>query len=185
MPTDVIEPGDATAPHTYYGHDATGKVTRIVSAPPGLTSANCPTTGTLAKGCRALEITYGLGGAGVPTGRVASVSATLWNPATSTVTSTVEQTYTYDPAGRLATATDARTGLTTSYTWDGTSHPDRLDHPTPAWPPTGSATPPPGPGPSSHQVTRDPASAGGATATLASYISTGSTRPPPPPACPT
>jgi large repetitive protein len=135
VPVSVNEPGQVGA--TTYGHDATGRVTRIVAAVPpnGATppaaAVACPTTGTLVKGCRALDIVYATSTTatsttpGDYTGRVKTVTATLWDPAASggagAMATTTVATYKYDTSGRLVNVTDPRTALGTDYTWDGTS----------------------------------------------------------------
>jgi RHS repeat-associated protein len=128
-PATISEPGTVGA--TTFGHDlATGRVTRIVApVPDGMAGTSCPTAGALVKGCRALDITYATATTAtstVPgdfTGRVKSVSATLWNPDTAGMATTVVAQYTYDDVGRLRSVVDPRTtpALGTSYTWHGTS----------------------------------------------------------------
>ena len=174
VPTDVIEPGTTDQPHTWYGHDAAGRITRIVSAPTGLTATNCPLTGTLARGCRALDITYATTTTATATapgdiaGQVKSATTWLWDPATSSMVSTAVASFTYDSTKRLVTATDVRANLTTSYGWDGTS--TRI-----------AAITPPGLAPTMYsydtasaprvkQVTRGPAFAGGANTALSSFV---------------
>jgi hypothetical protein len=133
VPVSVNEPGQVGS--TTYGHDPTGRVTRIVAAVPpngpdpvtATAAVTCPTQGTLAKGCRALDITHATATTAtttVPgdyTGRVKQVTATLWDPATSAMTTTTVATYKYDTSGRLVSVTDPRTSLGTDYTWDGDS----------------------------------------------------------------
>ena len=104
---------------TSYVWDAQGRVTRILApAPEGV---NCPSTGTVStKGCRVMDITYGTttGGTDVA-GQVKSISATLWDPATSAMKTTVVASYAYDPTTkRLTSVNDPRTGLKTTYTYD-------------------------------------------------------------------
>ena len=89
-PVSVNEPGQVGS--TTYGHDATGRVTRIVAAVPPTAATPpapavvCPTSGTLVKGCRALDISYATATTatsttpGDYTGRVKQVTATLWDP---------------------------------------------------------------------------------------------------------
>jgi YD repeat-containing protein len=126
-PATITEPGVNGA--TTFGHDPTsGRVTRIVApVPDGMAGTSCPTAGTLVKGCRALDITYAAtttATSTVPgdfTGRVKSVSATLWNPTTTAMATTVVAQYTYDATGRLVSVVDPRSNLGTAYTWHGTS----------------------------------------------------------------
>ncbi len=134
-PVSVNEPGQVGS--TTYGHDATGRVTRIVAAvPPNAATPPapavlCPTSGALVKGCRALDLSYATATTatsttpGDYTGRVRQVTATLWDPEANAgagaMSTTVVATYAYDTSGRLVTVTDPRTNLGTEYTWDGAS----------------------------------------------------------------
>ncbi|MBL8932398.1 MAG: RHS repeat protein [Kineosporiaceae bacterium] len=117
-PVSVTEPGAVV---TTFAADSGGRVTRMVSAAPGLDCA------TLVKGCRAVDIAYATtttataGSPGNYTGRVSSLSATLWNPTASAMATTVVAAYAYDTAGRLVRVRDPRTGLGTDYGWDGAS----------------------------------------------------------------
>lgn len=184
-PMSVTDPG-SDAGRTLYGRDSSGKVTRIVSIPAGTSTSDCPTTGTasqsgtrtaissLAKGCRALDINYANSTTatsttpGNITGQVSSIQAVMWNG--TAMAATTVATYTYDSAKRLVSATDSRAGLTTTYGWHTNS--TRL-----------ASIAPPGLAayrftydsagatyPRLQRVTRDPATAGGSTATLASYV---------------
>jgi RHS repeat-associated protein len=164
----VSEPGQAGK--SSFTIDGAGRVTRIVAAaPPGLAQASCPTSGTLAVGCRAVDITYGDGTsatANTPAGQVWKVTAWLYDPATSRETSTVVATYLYDGSKRLVQVSDPRTGLATAYTWDGAS--TRLASVTAAGQAAyrfsyDTAT-------KVKQVTRDPASTGGASSTVFSVV---------------
>lgn len=124
-PDTISEPGQSGK--TTFGHDpTTGRVTRIVApVPDGMTGTSCPTTGTLVKGCRALDITYATATTATSTvpgdyaGRVKSVTAQLWDPASSTMKATIVASYSYDSSGRLVKVTDPRSGLGTTYTWSG------------------------------------------------------------------
>ncbi|MCE1179925.1 MAG: hypothetical protein LWW86_12985 [Micrococcales bacterium] len=123
-PATISEPGQAGA--TTFGHDTTGRVTRIVApVPDGMAGTSCPTSGALSKGCRALDITYATSTTatsttpGDYTGRVKTVTAQLWNPAASAMAATPVATYQYDSSGRLVKVTDPRSGLGTTYTWSG------------------------------------------------------------------
>lgn len=184
-PLSVTDPG-SNAGRTLYGRDSTGKVTRIVSIPAGMSTSDCPTTGTasqsgtrtaissLAKGCRALDINYATSTtatASTPgniTGQVSSIQAVMWNG--TAMAATTVATYTYDSAKRLVSAADSRAGLTTTYGWHTNS--TRLASITPpglaayrfTYDSTGATYP------RLQRVTRDPATAGGSTATLASYV---------------
>ena len=131
VPVSVNEPGQVGS--TTYGHDATGRVTRIVAAVPpnGATppaaAVTCPASGALVKGCRGLDITYAATTTatsttpGDYTGRVKNVTATLWDPATSAMSTTPVATYKYDTSWRLVNVTDPRAAMGTDYTWDGSS----------------------------------------------------------------
>ena len=175
-PLSVKEPGQSGT--TTYGHDpATGRVTRIVAAvPAGIDPATCPTAGAMAKGCRALEITYATAttaAAGAPgdvAGQVKSVAAVLWDPASSAMKTTTVATYSYDENKRLVRVADPRTGLATGYSWVGGS--TRLASITPAGQApfriSYDAVVPNQPRVA--QVTRDPATAGGASSALASFV---------------
>lgn len=134
-PVSVNEPGQVGS--TTYGHDGTGRVLRIVAAvppnaaTPPVPAVVCPTSGSLVKGCRALDLSYATATTAtstVPgdyTGRVKQVTATLWDPEANSgvgaMSTTVVATYAYDTSGRLVTVTDPRTNLGTAYTWDGAS----------------------------------------------------------------
>lgn len=96
---------------TTYSANSLGQVTRILSpVPAGVT---CPASGALVAGCRALALSYGTSGS-----NNRRLTAVHWvNGAASTPVAS----YTYDATGRLSAVTDARTGLVTSYAYDGTS----------------------------------------------------------------
>lgn len=122
----ISEPGLTTG--TKFGHTPDGRVSRIVAAvPAGVNPNGCPTSGAMVKGCRALDITYATSttatssSPGDYTGQVASISAILWDPATSSMKTTTVADYAYDTAGRLLSVVDPRTNLGTTYTWDDTS----------------------------------------------------------------
>ncbi|RYG76129.1 hypothetical protein EU513_13845 [Yimella sp. RIT 621] len=123
-PHSVTEPGAAGT--TTFTRDSAGRPTRITSGlPDGFTATDCPATGLGRAGCRYLDISYGTTNAGTDaapgerSGQVKTVSGVVWDPAASGMVSTVMASYAYDGSGRLVRATDARTGLVTSYTWDG------------------------------------------------------------------
>lgn len=123
--TGVQQPGDPSA--TSYSYDGQGRVTRILApVPAGVT---CPATGPLPAGCRALAITYAATTTATSTtpgdyAGQASKITTLVGTGTGTnasTNSTIVATYAYDTTGRLASVTDPRTNLTTSYGYDGTT----------------------------------------------------------------
>ncbi|MCL6424344.1 DNRLRE domain-containing protein [Brachybacterium sp. JHP9] len=120
-PLEIAEPGQVGK--TTFGHDAnTGAVTRIVAPlPDGLEGTACATAGQLAPGCRALDLTYisVTGPDGKAAQRVSQISAVMFNPATGAVESKPITSYTYDSLSRLSVVTDVRSGLKTTYTWEG------------------------------------------------------------------
>lgn len=162
--TGVAEPGAAGT--TTYTRDAGGKVTRILSGlPDGYTATDCPGTGALTKpGCRALDLAYN------STGQVTGITATLWDPTSSAMKTTPVASYSYDSSKRLIKEADPRTGLATQYGWDGSS--TRLASVTPAGLAAyritydGAATA----GGRVKQITRDPATTGGAASALFSFV---------------
>lgn len=175
VPLQVAEPG--TAGTTTYARDAAGRVIRILGGlPDGFTAADCPTTGGMQPGCRALTVTYATtttASGAIPgdiSGQVKQVSAVLWDPATSTMKTTPIATYIYDSSKRLVKVTDPRTNLATQYGWDGAT--TRLASITPpgqaAYRITydGAATA----GGRVKQITRDAPEAGASAAALASFV---------------
>lgn len=129
-PSSVTEPADTLTAHTYLYPDSSGRVGRVVDVPIGRVSNDCPNAATWVvdathnpQGCSALDVTYGATGATAPDapGQVKSITARIWNPDTLAVDSTPMATYQYDSARRLVAVTDARTTLTTRYSWDGAS----------------------------------------------------------------
>ncbi|MFC7500471.1 DNRLRE domain-containing protein, partial [Nocardioides sp. GCM10030258] len=112
-PASVEEAGQVGT--TTYSADAQGRVTRILSPVPG--SVTCAAAGTptdvLVAGCHALTLTYGTSGA--ENNRLTEVRA-IHGTANTLVVS-----YDYDTDGRLIGVTDERTGLTTTYGYEGTS----------------------------------------------------------------
>ncbi|WP_261558306.1 DNRLRE domain-containing protein, partial [Frankia tisae] len=115
--SQVIEPGSNTT--STYTTDAAGRVTRILApVPAGVSCA------TLVAGCRALSLTYATSttatGTGTDpatwgsyTGRVSGMAMALNGAAPVNVAA-----YAYDSAGRLRSAKDPRTNLTTTYSYD-------------------------------------------------------------------
>lgn len=113
VPESVQDPTTAgAAGRTTFTHDSDGRVTRILSpVPDGVT---CPTVASgdpLAAGCHALALTYG--DSGNSTDRLTAIHVVHG------ATSTLVTSYSYDAHGRLTGVSDERTGLTTTYTWDG------------------------------------------------------------------
>ncbi len=145
----------ATNETSTLAYDGAGRVSAIVAALPDGVSSCAP--GTPAKGCRVLKLSYTSGGL------LETVKAQVNLDADRTLAS-----YSYDGQGRLATVTDSRSGLVTSYTYTGTGPDLRL-----------ATVTPPGLAPFTFaygdgklvKVTRpNPASAGGGTAQLAAYV---------------
>ncbi len=98
-----------------YLRDALGRVTHIVAASPGLTSEcvlpSTPST-PWAVGCRVLHLVYGPASGGSSAERLKNIYAVLGDGPERLVAS-----YAYDSTARLASATDALTGLATQYTY--------------------------------------------------------------------
>ncbi|CUU54840.1 RHS repeat-associated core domain-containing protein [Parafrankia irregularis] len=115
--SQVIEPGTNTT--STFTTDSSGRTTRILApVPAGVTCT------TLVAGCRALTIGYAASttatGTGTDpatwgdyTGRLTSVAMSLNGDAPVNVAA-----YAYDSAGKLRSAKDPRTGLTTTYAYD-------------------------------------------------------------------
>ena len=122
-PASIAEPGQGGA--TTFGHNpTTGVVTRIVAPlPDGLSGTACPTSGTLQPGCRAIDLTYitVTDPNGKQAQRLSQVSAVMFDATTGTMKTAPVTSYTYDSSTRLTKVTDVRSGLSTSYTWDGTT----------------------------------------------------------------
>ncbi|WP_182049971.1 DUF6531 domain-containing protein [Changpingibacter yushuensis] len=174
-PSSVIEPGSAGA--TTFTRDNAGRITRILApVPPGV---DC-SSGALGVGCRALNISYASAttatatNAGDITGQVRAIDYVAWDPATSAMASTPVATYLYDVEERLVKVTDPRTGLATSYGYEGSSASEQ--------PLLRSVTPSGLAGfaldfgqasqdkQSLLSVSRDPATAGGAKHTLSRFV---------------
>ena len=106
----IVEPGSNTT--TTYSYNAAGLVTRILApVPAGVSCASPDATA----GCRSLVLgytTFTLNGASVT--RLASVTASIPGAANPSV---ALETYGYNAAGYLTSATDARTGLVESYSY--------------------------------------------------------------------
>ncbi|WP_182920440.1 DNRLRE domain-containing protein [Nocardioides cavernaquae] len=174
-PESVTEPGSGTT--TYTRDPSSGRVTRILAPVPPAVTCTGAVGSPMAKGCRALDITYATtttatsSTPGDVAGQVKKISLNIFNPAVGGSTTALIDvaTYKYDDQHRLVTVTDPRPtpALTTSYAYDSS---DRLTSLTPAGlapynleyagTPTKLA-----------RVKRDnPASAGGGTATLATVL---------------
>ncbi|MCW2899594.1 MAG: hypothetical protein JWO67_1859, partial [Streptosporangiaceae bacterium] len=165
---------------TTYGWDSAGRVTRIVAPVPpvaaGQPAISCPTAGALVVGCRALDITYATTttatatASGDYTGQVKAINLEIFDPASGPHGAMVSQpvaTYTYDTTGRLSTVTDPRAALTTTYGYGSTG---LLTSMKPAGLAPYRFAYTAGSAPKLAAVTRDPASEGGATSTLSSYV---------------
>lgn len=125
----VAEAGGATTTMTI--DQATGRVTRILAPlPDGMTATDCPDTGTVKAGCRALRLVYG------STGQLTQVNLEAWAPEKLTVTDCAGGTtsvaagtmasipvacYSYNASSQLAKITDPRSNLATSYTYGSTN----------------------------------------------------------------
>lgn len=173
-PDSVAQPGDGT---TTYTRDAQGRVTRILAPlPTGLTSTNCPGTGSLSAGCRAIDITYAAtttattSSPGDFAGQVKTVTLQIFNPAKTGgagMDSIAVATYKYDTTGRMTSVTDPRTNLTTSYAYDSLN---RLTSLTPAGQAAFTINYAGTPARFQNVTRPNPASAGGGTATLTSVV---------------
>ncbi len=174
-PSSVIEPGSAGA--TTFTRDNAGRITRILApVPPGV---DC-SSGTLGVGCRALNISYASAttatatNAGDIKGQVRAIDYVAWDPATSVMVTTPVAAYSYDVEGRLVKVTDPRTGLATSYGYEGSSASEQplLRSVTPSG--LAGFTLDYGQASQDKQsllsVSRDPATAGGAKHTLARFV---------------
>jgi RHS repeat-associated protein len=128
---------------TRYVRDDSGRVTRILAAAPDGVTCD-PIATTLAKGCRALKVTYSTATSatssvpGAYAGRVSQLAAEVWDPAAAAMVTKPIAQYAYDSNGRLAEAWDARLpDLKTTYTYEvvnpgGTSERTLLQSVTPA-----------------------------------------------------
>lgn len=135
-PLAVSEPGAGT---TSYTRDAQGRVTRILAPiPAGMTATDCPGTGTLAPGCRALDITYAAATTATSTtpgdiaGQVQKVTLNIFNPAKSGgagMDAITVATYAYGSDKRLRSVTDPRTGLATTYAYNAAGDLDSITEP--------------------------------------------------------
>lgn len=124
--TSVTQPGTA-AGQTAYATDGAGRVTRILAAAPAGVTCTMPTDPTaalLVAGCRSLRIQYATTTSGTDVaGQVKAIWLDVWDPTKSAGSQTEIQVaaYGYDSAHRLVSVTDLRSGLTTGYSYDGTS----------------------------------------------------------------
>ncbi|WDF35172.1 DNRLRE domain-containing protein (plasmid) [Arthrobacter agilis] len=108
--------GPASSGTVTFTRDAEGRVIRILA--PVEEGTTCPTTGALAKGCRALNITYtATTTEGKIAGQVDKIAYTAWDPATSAMATVPVADYRYDTTGKLTTITNPRTGFSTTYTY--------------------------------------------------------------------
>ncbi len=116
-PSQVVEPGSNTT--STFTTDSAGRTTRILGPVPAGVSCT-----TLVAGCRALNLTYATSttatGTGTDpatwgdyTGRVSGIAMALNGNTPVNVA-----VYAYDANGRLRSAKDPRTGLTTTYSYD-------------------------------------------------------------------
>jgi YD repeat-containing protein len=125
-PAAVAEPG--MSGQTTYLHDAQGRVTRILAPlAAGMSAADCPVTGSLQPGCRALQIAYATTTTATATapgdvaGQVQKISLRTYNPTKAGgagMDDIVVAQYEYTADHRLVSVTDPRTNLSTSYGYD-------------------------------------------------------------------
>ncbi|GGM88344.1 hypothetical protein GCM10011609_26380 [Lentzea pudingi] len=118
-PGSISEAGSAS--RTTYSYDpANGRVTRIVApSAPGVTCVDGQGRYTNAVGCRSVRFDYGTTGSA--TGRLVAAWLDIYRPdkpGGAGMDSIKVMAYTYDSAGRLATATDQRNNLGTTYGYD-------------------------------------------------------------------
>lgn len=109
--------GPASVGTVSFTRDSAGRIIRIL-APTQDETITCPATGTLNKGCRALDISYATTtSGGKVAGQVDTISFTAYDPAADAVKSTVVASYAYDDSNRLSTVTNPRNGQSTTYTY--------------------------------------------------------------------
>ncbi|MEU7524149.1 RHS repeat-associated core domain-containing protein [Saccharothrix sp. NPDC042600] len=114
-PTGVTEAG--VPGKTTYTYDTAGRVTRVLApAAPGITCLDAQGGYTGAVGCRSLRLEHGTTGSA--NGRLVAAWLDIHDPDRGGMASTQVAAYTYDTAGRLATVTDPRSGLGTTYGYD-------------------------------------------------------------------
>ncbi|WP_202919271.1 DNRLRE domain-containing protein [Saccharothrix deserti] len=117
-PTAITEPG--VPGKTTYTYDTTGRVTRVLApSAPGIVCTDAQGGYTNAVGCRSLRLEYGTSGSA--NGRLVAAWLDIFNPDRGEMDAVKVAAYTYDTAGRLATATDPRNNLTTTYGYDSGS----------------------------------------------------------------
>lgn len=131
-PSSVKQAGDPSS--TTYAYETVGGVTRVTRVmapqPPGLT---CTTANPNVAGCRSLGMTYAPASQLTPgdtaatwgdyPGRLAKVSLTAVDVATSQMTTIDLAAYAYDSTGRLRAAWDPRLPtLKTTYDYDSAGH---------------------------------------------------------------
>jgi RHS repeat-associated protein len=174
-PAAVAEPG--MSGQTTYLHDAQGRVTRILAPlAAGMSAADCPVTGSLQPGCRALQIAYATTTTATATapgdvaGQVQKISLRTYNPTKAGgagMDDIVVAQYEYNADHRLVSVTDPRTNLSTSYGYDSDGRLASITDPGLApYQLQYDGTPS-----KLARVKRDrPATAGGGTATLATVL---------------
>ncbi|GAB2993771.1 hypothetical protein GCM10027184_55350 [Saccharothrix stipae] len=118
-PAGITEAG--VAGKTTYTYDpASGRVARITApAAPGVVCTDAQGVHTNAVGCRSLRLEYGASGSA--NGRLVAAWLDIFNPDKAGgpgMDAIKVAAYTYDAAGRLATATDPRDNLGTTYGYD-------------------------------------------------------------------
>lgn len=172
-PVSVVEPAQAGA--TTFTRDGAGRVVRVLAPVPA--GVDCPATGPLDPGCRALRIDYATASTATATapGDVAGQVRAVWYdgfdpaaPGGPGMVSVQVAGYAYDTAGRLVSVTDPRSGLSTGYGYDGSSA--RLATLTPPGLAAFRLGYDPAAGHRLGALTRDPATPGGAAASLARVV---------------
>ncbi|MEJ2854223.1 MULTISPECIES: DNRLRE domain-containing protein [unclassified Saccharothrix] len=114
-PAAIAEAG--VEQQTTYTYDTGGRVARILApTAPGVVCVDGQGGYTNAVGCRSLRLEYGTSGSAA--GRLVAAWLDAFNPDRGGMDSIKVAAYTYDSAGRLATATDPRSNLGTAYGYD-------------------------------------------------------------------
>lgn len=131
-------PGEARYVYDTASVPGVSRLSRIIAPiEPGVDgwpgNSNACTTATPARGCEALELTYATTttaksyAPGSFIGRVDTVSAWSWNPATSTTSKFAVATYSYDTTGLLVGVSDPRAGQQTTYGYDTAGRVTQVD----------------------------------------------------------
>lgn len=114
-PVSIAEQG--VPGKTGYSYDGAGRVFRILApSAPGVSCADAQGVYQHVAGCRSVRFDYGTSGSAA--GRMTAAWLEIYNPAKPAMDTIKVASYTYDPAGRLASVTDPRNDLTTGYGYD-------------------------------------------------------------------